>query len=104
MHTILITNDDGITADGMYRLAKEAMQFGKVFIVAPDTTQGIVECALTFLALGSSLKVLGAVAIATSTKIGLFGSYSIIIVRLFAFQGGVIVHFCVDTVNQLRHW
>ncbi len=36
MHTILITNDDSITADGLYRLAKEAQNFGKVYIVAPD--------------------------------------------------------------------
>ena len=36
MHTILITNDDGIMADGLFRLAKEAQNFGKVYIVAPD--------------------------------------------------------------------
>ena len=36
MHTILITNDDGIMADGLYRLAKESQHFGRVYIVAPD--------------------------------------------------------------------
>ena len=35
MHTILITNDDGIMADGLYRLAKEAQHFGKVSSLRP---------------------------------------------------------------------
>ncbi len=33
---ILITNDDGIAADGLRRLAKAASQYGKVWVVAPD--------------------------------------------------------------------
>lgn len=34
--TILLTNDDGIAADGLLRLAREARQFGEVWVVAPD--------------------------------------------------------------------
>ena len=34
---ILITNDDGIDADGIYRLAVIAKQFGEVTVVAPDS-------------------------------------------------------------------
>lgn len=30
MRTILITNDDGIMADGLYRLAKESQHFGRI--------------------------------------------------------------------------
>ena len=33
---ILITNDDGITADGIVRLVKAASAFGKVWVIAPD--------------------------------------------------------------------
>lgn len=33
---ILITNDDGIMADGLLRLAKAAMNFGNVWVIAPD--------------------------------------------------------------------
>ena len=36
MKTILITNDDGIKADGLLRLVREATKFGQVFVVAPD--------------------------------------------------------------------
>lgn len=32
---ILITNDDGITEDGIVRLAKHAIRFGEVWVVAP---------------------------------------------------------------------
>ena len=34
---ILITNDDGIDAEGIYRLAVIAKQFGEVTVVAPDS-------------------------------------------------------------------
>ena len=47
MHTILITNDDGITADGLYRLAKEAQNFGKVYIVAPDGQRSAASHSIT---------------------------------------------------------
>ncbi len=33
--TILITNDDGIHADGMLRLARAAVRFGDVWLIAP---------------------------------------------------------------------
>ena len=36
MRKILITNDDGINAKGLVRLAKEALKFGEVWVVAPD--------------------------------------------------------------------
>ena len=34
---ILITNDDGIHADGIARLAECAKKFGEVTVVAPDS-------------------------------------------------------------------
>ncbi len=34
--TILVTNDDGIMADGLLRLVRAAQQFGEVWVVAPD--------------------------------------------------------------------
>ncbi len=37
MKRILITNDDGIKADGIIRLAKMAAQFGEVIVIAPDS-------------------------------------------------------------------
>ncbi len=36
MKKILITNDDGIHADGLIRLARAAKEFGEVYVVAPD--------------------------------------------------------------------
>ncbi len=36
MVRILITNDDGIGSDGLYRLVMTAKEFGEVVIVAPD--------------------------------------------------------------------
>lgn len=36
MFNILITNDDGIGYDGIIRLARAAVKFGKVWVVAPD--------------------------------------------------------------------
>jgi 5'-nucleotidase len=36
MRSILITNDDGITAEGLIRLAKAAVKIGRVWVVAPD--------------------------------------------------------------------
>lgn len=47
MHTILITNDDGITADGLFQLAKEAQNFGKVYIVAPDGQRSAASHSIT---------------------------------------------------------
>ena len=34
--TILVTNDDGILADGLIRLARAALKYGEVWVVAPD--------------------------------------------------------------------
>jgi len=36
VHKILITNDDGILADGIIRLAAAAAEFGEVWVVAPE--------------------------------------------------------------------
>ena len=36
MRKILITNDDGIFAEGLIRLVKTAQKFGEVWVVAPD--------------------------------------------------------------------
>ena len=36
MRTILITNDDGIWADGLVRLAEAASQLAKVYVIAPE--------------------------------------------------------------------
>ena len=37
MRSILITNDDGISSDGLIRLAAAAVKFGRVWVVAPDS-------------------------------------------------------------------
>lgn len=37
MKKILITNDDGITADGIVRLAQVAVRFAQVYVIAPNT-------------------------------------------------------------------
>lgn len=44
---ILITNDDGISSDGLYRLAKTACKFGKVWIVAPDGERSAMSHSIT---------------------------------------------------------
>ena len=36
MRRILITNDDGIAAPGLARLAAAAQKYGEVWVVAPD--------------------------------------------------------------------
>lgn len=36
MKRIMITNDDGVNADGIIRLAKAAKSYGEVWVVAPD--------------------------------------------------------------------
>lgn len=47
MKKILITNDDGITADGIIRLAKAAAQFGEVWVVAPDGERSCMSHSIT---------------------------------------------------------
>lgn len=45
--TILLTNDDGINAPGLYSLFKEMKKHGKVYIVAPDSEKSAVGHAIT---------------------------------------------------------
>lgn len=45
--TILLTNDDGINAPGLYALFKEMKKFGKAYIVAPDSEKSAVGHAIT---------------------------------------------------------
>jgi 5'-nucleotidase len=44
---ILISNDDGINAPGIYALANEIKKIAEIMIVAPDTQQSAVGHALT---------------------------------------------------------
>lgn len=43
MRKILITNDDGIESDGLVRLAKAAIKFGEVWVVAPDSQRSAMS-------------------------------------------------------------
>ena len=45
--TILVTNDDGIFADGIYWLWEAVKDFGNVLVVAPDTEKSAVGHAIT---------------------------------------------------------
>lgn len=47
MRKILITNDDGIYADGIIRLAKAATEFGEVWVVAPDSQRSAMSHSIT---------------------------------------------------------
>lgn len=47
MRNILITNDDGIFADGILRLARAAQAFGKVFVVAPESQRSAASHSIT---------------------------------------------------------
>lgn len=47
MKKILITNDDGINADGLVRLAEAARSFGEVWVVAPDSQRSAVSHSVT---------------------------------------------------------
>ena len=47
MRKILITNDDGITADGIVRLARTATKFGKVYVIAPDSQRSAMSHKIT---------------------------------------------------------
>lgn len=44
---ILITNDDGITSDGIIRLAEVASAFGEVWVVAPDSQRSAMSHSIT---------------------------------------------------------
>ncbi|MBR4555108.1 MAG: 5'/3'-nucleotidase SurE [Ruminococcus sp.] len=43
MRKILITNDDGIEAGGLIRLARAAAKFGEVWVVAPDSQRSAMS-------------------------------------------------------------
>ena len=47
MKKILLTNDDGIQADGIVRLAEVARDFGDVWVVAPDSERSAMSHSLT---------------------------------------------------------
>ena len=47
MRKILITNDDGIDADGLVRLARAAVEFGEVWVVAPDSQRSAMSHGVT---------------------------------------------------------
>ena len=47
MRKILITNDDGIDADGLIRLARAAIEFGEVWVVAPDSQRSAMSHSIT---------------------------------------------------------
>ena len=47
MRCILITNDDGICADGIARLAEAAKDFGDVWVVAPDNQRSAASHSIT---------------------------------------------------------
>jgi 5'-nucleotidase len=44
---ILVTNDDGILAEGLWVLAKELKSVGQVLVVAPDREQSAIGTAVT---------------------------------------------------------
>lgn len=47
MRKILITNDDGIKADGIIRLSRAALQFGEVWVVAPESQRSAASHSIT---------------------------------------------------------
>lgn len=47
MRRILITNDDGINADGLIRLAGAAKAFGEVWVVAPETQRSAASHSIS---------------------------------------------------------
>lgn len=47
MRKLLITNDDGITFDGLIRLARTAREFGEVYVIAPDGQRSAASHSIT---------------------------------------------------------
>ena len=45
--TILVTNDDGITANGIHALVEAMREIGHVIVVAPDSPQSGMGHAIT---------------------------------------------------------
>ena len=55
---ILLTNDDGIYAEGLYAAYKQLIKFADVTVVAPDCEQSSVGHGITLFILCSSKKFL----------------------------------------------
>jgi len=49
MRKIIITNDDGINASGIIRLARAAAKFGSVTVIAPDSQRSAMSHKITLL-------------------------------------------------------
>ncbi len=47
LRKILITNDDGIEAEGLIRLAEVAREFGDIYVVAPDSQRSAASHSIT---------------------------------------------------------
>ena len=47
MRSILITNDDGIAAQGLIRLARAAQEFGRVYVVAPASQRSAASHSIS---------------------------------------------------------
>jgi 5'-nucleotidase len=47
MATILVTNDDGILAEGLWALADKLAEIGTVYVVAPDRERSAIGHAVT---------------------------------------------------------
>ncbi|MCR4760978.1 MAG: 5'/3'-nucleotidase SurE, partial [Oscillospiraceae bacterium] len=47
MRSILLTNDDGIAADGLIRLARAAAGFGEIWVVAPDSQRSAASHSIS---------------------------------------------------------
>ena len=47
MRNILITNDDGISAGGIIRLARAAQAFGRVYVAAPEAQRSAASHSIT---------------------------------------------------------
>ena len=83
MRKILITNDDGINSDGILRLVQTALEFGEVWVVAPDSQRSSMSHSATltrdFSVWKSEFPVSGVHAFATSgtpsdcVRIGVLG-------------------------------
>ena len=48
MRKILVSNDDGITSEGIVRLAALAKKYGEVWVVAPSRQYSAMSYAATF--------------------------------------------------------
>ena len=48
MKRFLLTNDDGLNAEGLIRLAETVKEFGEVWVVAPDSQRSSISHAISF--------------------------------------------------------